>query len=682
MIADLTNRLGTTISEISTPDPEVRVDEEGEVDAAELPSADATAAVTIPLPGIDPGEVTPRIREEQSTVNDTHTPPALEIPSVEAIATVSLNVLPRIDEEPSTVNEPNTPRAAELPSVDARATAPVDDLGNDYGEVLPRVDDRQQPSSNEPQPPTGMDTNEPSLHPPSNNIFDASHNTNAGLYLPVFAETNVNGPAGAGEPAVHTEPVVTAPTVPAVASRIQNVTIQAEVRDSSASSDYRPDDRTLPTLPTVANGRAPNLHVVATQPPNVSDLAENNNNGNESHMSSSGPDGRQPPMELDANIPPAAIRPQSDSSTSSDELPIGLANRVPNPRLPNVPAVAIRPQNVPDVPAPAFREPNTRGNWPTSLHVENFRHLEIVDLVPWNQLPLGYAIAANDLREQAGLGGNGVFVYFTRIYASQIVDPTILSWLLESAPQKPDVVANVEQNIYNLLVERDIASLQDGNWLNDNVINFMLDRLVHFQASRSYTGRLTYMYDTRFLPVVLWPEPMLQGRISKQSRLYLRPYTEAQSRGGGSYYQDENILDAQKYKFVFIPCHDGSMHWQFVVLVPRLKIIFFGDPYGLAEDSPELTSGTSHAANVLNRVEEFVTMCERHHNPRRAQQPWQRRSFYTYCVQFDGKSCGLFGVLVPYLLIHLSILRPSCDELSIIIIFLLKCNWGVVKMRQ
>jgi hypothetical protein len=366
------------------------------------------------------------------------------------------------------------------------------------------------------------------------------------------------------------------------------------------------------------------------------------------------------------NIPPAAIRPQSDSSTSSDELPIGLANRVPNPRLPNVPAVAIRPQNVPDVPAPAFREPNTRGNWPTSLHVENLRHLEIVDLVPWNQLPLGYAIAANDLREQAGQGGNGVFVYFTRIYASQIVDPTILSWLLESAPQKPDVVANVEQNIYNLLVERDIASLQDGNWLNDNVINFMLDRLVHFQASRSYTGRLTYMYDTRFLPVVLWPEPMLQGRISKQSRLYLRPYTEAQSRGGGSYYQDENILDAQKYKFVFIPCHDGSMHWQFVVLVPRLKIIFFGDPYGLAEDSPEFTSGTSHAANVLNRVEEFVTMCERHHNPRRAQQPWQRRSFYTFCVQFDGKSCGLFGVLVPYLLIHLSILRPSCDELSII----------------
>jgi hypothetical protein len=74
-------------------------------------------------------------------------------------------------------------------------------------------------------------------------------------------------------------------------------------------------------------------------------------------------------------------------------------------------------------------------------------------------------------------------------------------------------------------------------------------------------------------------------------------------------------------------CHDGSMHWQFVILVPGVRTIFFGDPFGLGLDSPMLTRGT--AANVLNRVEEFIIMCERHHHQqRRAHQLWRKQSFF------------------------------------------------------
>jgi hypothetical protein len=35
-------------------------------------------------------------------------------------------------------------------------------------------------------------------------------------------------------------------------------------------------------------------------------------------------------------------------------------------------------------------------------------------------------------------------------------------------------------------------------------------------------------------------------------------------------------------------------------------------------------------------------------------------------VQFGTPSCGLFEVLILYLLIHLSIVRPSCDDLQLI----------------
>jgi hypothetical protein len=43
-----------------------------------------------------------------------------------------------------------------------------------------------------------------------------------------------------------------------------------------------------------------------------------------------------------------------------------------------------------------------------------------------------------------------------------------------------------------------------------------------------------------------------------------------------------------------------------------------------------------------------------------------KTAIFSNSVQFDSSSCGLFVVLVPYLLIYLSILRPSCNELQLI----------------
>jgi hypothetical protein len=59
-------------------------------------------------------------------------------------------------------------------------------------------------------------------------------------------------------------------------------------------------------------------------------------------------------------------------------------------------------------------------------------------------------------------------------------------------------------------------------------------------------------------------------------------------------------------------------------------------------------------------------MYERHHDRRGVNQPWTQHWFFHSEVQDDSCSCGLFLLLVPFLLIQLSILRPSCGEQSLI----------------
>jgi hypothetical protein len=72
----------------------------------------------------------------------------------------------------------------------------------------------------------------------------------------------------------------------------------------------------------------------------------------------------------------------------------------------------------------------------------------------------------------------------------------ILSCLIERALEPPYVVANVEQNNCNLLLEKGVVTLQDNTWINDNFLNLVIHQMVHFQASPTYTGRLAYLYDT------------------------------------------------------------------------------------------------------------------------------------------------------------------------------------------
>jgi hypothetical protein len=70
-----------------------------------------------------------------------------------------------------------------------------------------------------------------------------------------------------------------------------------------------------------------------------------------------------------------------------------------------------------------------------------------------------FHLCRTQLRSLAGSRKDGVFTYLTRLYASQTAYRSRLPWLLEIAPQPPDVVANVEQNIYNLLDKRQCYQL-------------------------------------------------------------------------------------------------------------------------------------------------------------------------------------------------------------------------------
>jgi hypothetical protein len=85
-------------------------------------------------------------------------------------------------------------------------------------------------------------------------------------------------------------------------------------------------------------------------------------------------------------------------------------------------------------------------------------------------------------------------------------------------------------------------------------------------------------------------------------------------------YQNENVLDPSKYKFVFLPQHNGTVHWQFVLLVPGLRRVYFRDSYGITLESPDLTRGL--AWSVLDQVEKFIEMYERHYGRRGVNQRW------------------------------------------------------------
>jgi hypothetical protein len=124
-----------------------------------------------------------------------------------------------------------------------------------------------------------------------------------------------------------------------------------------------------------------------------------------------------------------------------------------------------------------------------------------------------------------------IFIYLTRMYGALKDYPRGLPWLLRTVPQVPDVVANVSPTLYNFLEEQDIWTLSHEQWLNDNVINFVLDRLVHLQTSHTYTCKLIYLYNTLFYTQNLSQNPLSLTRIAKQTLSPIRPYSESRRRG-------------------------------------------------------------------------------------------------------------------------------------------------------
>jgi hypothetical protein len=112
---------------------------------------------------------------------------------------------------------------------------------------------------------------------------------------------------------------------------------------------------------------------------------------------------------------------------------------------------------------------------------------------------------------------DGVFANLSFLFAFQIVNHVTLSWLLETAPEPPDVVANT----FIFFMDKQQCSF-----------NFFHDQIVHFQASPTYTGRFTYLYDTFFFfPVHSNQEPMMKGIFFKTDQIISEAVHRSSTQG-------------------------------------------------------------------------------------------------------------------------------------------------------
>jgi hypothetical protein len=165
------------------------------------------------------------------------------------------------------------------------------------------------------------------------------------------------------------------------------------------------------------------------------------------------------PIDREPALLAAVIRGPIDESSSSNEsltdnlgnipaqivpVPGGMGSAparrepvvveaAPARREPVVPALVIR---APIVPPPNFAEDDRPQvpRWPILLHVHDLLRLEIIELLPWNQLFNWYTFAANQLRANVVSSSSvGIFNYLRRMYDSRTVDPTGLPWLLTTA---------------------------------------------------------------------------------------------------------------------------------------------------------------------------------------------------------------------------------------------------------
>ncbi|MED6244681.1 hypothetical protein ATANTOWER_020934 [Ataeniobius toweri] len=113
------------------------------------------------------------------------------------------------------------------------------------------------------------------------------------------------------------------------------------------------------------------------------------------------------------------------------------------------------------------------------------------------------------------------------------------------------------------ITQRDLSTLQEGGWLNDEVINFYLSLIMERRSSDS--GRLkVYTFNTFFYP-------KLRGGAGGQAggHVAVKRWTKA--------------VDLFMFDLILVPLHLG-VHWALAVIDLKLKTVKSYDSMGQRHD--------------------------------------------------------------------------------------------------
>uniref|UniRef100_A0A4W5QPX0 SUMO specific peptidase 2 n=1 Tax=Hucho hucho TaxID=62062 RepID=A0A4W5QPX0_9TELE len=125
------------------------------------------------------------------------------------------------------------------------------------------------------------------------------------------------------------------------------------------------------------------------------------------------------------------------------------------------------------------------------------------------------------------------------------------------------------------ITQRDLASLQEGSWLNDEVINFYLS-LVMTRSSSVGQGLKVYSFSTFFFP-----------KLHGGGHAAVKRWTKA--------------VDLFQYDIILVPLHLG-VHWSLAVNLPRFMGLYLREEHKARKhqdlDECKWTVGSLRASEI------------------------------------------------------------------------------------
>ncbi|XP_077416112.1 sentrin-specific protease 2 [Vanacampus margaritifer] len=216
------------------------------------------------------------------------------------------------------------------------------------------------------------------------------------------------------------------------------------------------------------------------------------------------------------------------------------------------------------------------------------RRIASVNKGRWGALPFSksYTVAPDD-RQHARCAKNPVAdsdlstQIATRLSLVDRVTPTLAAHVRHADDEIPrltkemaaEVCSALAQSDPNLVLsaafklritQRDLATLQEGGWLNDEVINFYLS-LVMEQCSDTASGRRVYSFSTFFFPK-------------------LRGSPSGQAGGHAAVKRWTKAVDIFQCDLLLVPLHLG-VHWALAVIDLKAKTVKLYDSMGQRHDS-------------------------------------------------------------------------------------------------